>query len=84
MTLCLKRDIIVSTEVITVAITLKAARVNLGYTQKEAGLKIGVSKDTIGSWERNLSTPNSKYIPVIERVYGVSYNDLIFLPRNNA
>ena len=66
------------------AITLKAARVNAGYTQETAGIKIGVSKDTISAWERNLSTPNSRYIPMIEKVYQVSYNDLIFLPKNNA
>lgn len=65
-------------------ISLKAARVNAGYTQAQAGHIIGVSTDTIGAWERSKSTPNSKYIPLIEKAYGIEYNDIIFLPKNNA
>lgn len=65
-------------------ITLKAARVNKDMTQKEAAKKIGVSEETLSLWERFKAYPNLKYIPMIEKVYGVSYNDLIFLPPNNA
>lgn len=60
-------------------ITIKAARVNKNLSQKEAASLIGVSKDTIGAWDRGKSMPNAKYIPAIEKVYGVSYKDLIFL-----
>lgn len=59
-------------------ITIKAARVNKNLSQKEAAKLIGVSKDTIGAWDRGKSMPNAKYIPAIEKVYGVSYKDLIF------
>ena len=51
---------------------------------QEAAKLIGVSKDTIGAWDRGKSMPNAKYIPAIEKVYGVSYKDLIFLQSNNA
>lgn len=59
-------------------ITIKAARVNKNLSQKEAAKLIGVSKDTVGAWDRGKSMPNAKYIPAIEKVYGVSYKDLIF------
>ena len=53
-------------------ITIKAARVNKNLSQKEAAKLIGVSKDTVGSWDRGKSMPNAKYIPAIEKVYEVS------------
>ncbi len=65
-------------------ITLKAARINQGLTQTQAGDKIGVSKDTISKWERGECVPNLKYIPAIEEAYCVKYDDLIFLSQNNA
>nr|DAD83020.1 MAG TPA: helix-turn-helix XRE-family like protein [Caudovirales sp. ct1Jx6] len=65
-------------------ITLKAARINKGYTQHEAGRIIGVSRDTISKWERNECVPNIKYISAIERAYGVKYDNLIFLPSDYA
>ncbi len=61
-------------------ITLKAARMNVNLTQVEAAEKIGVTVDTIGNWERAKSFPNALQIRRIEEVYGVPYNDLIFLP----
>lgn len=61
-------------------ITLKAARVNKGYTQKSAAAAIGISADTLGKYERGLSFPDVPIIKRIEAVYGVNYNDLIFLP----
>jgi putative transcriptional regulator len=63
---------------------LKAARVNRGLTQKKAATEIGVTEDTISNWERGKSYPDALYLKEIERVYGVGYNDLIFLPQNNA
>lgn len=65
-------------------ITMKAARVNKNLKQVEAADRIGVSEATISKWERGLCVPNVKFIPLIEAVYGVTYDDLIFLPCNNA
>ncbi len=65
-------------------ISLRAARTNKGFTQTQASKKIGVSKDTISKWERGECVPNLKYIPAIEAAYSVKYDDLIFLPANNA
>ena len=67
------------------AITLKAARVNAGLTQIQAGEKIGVSNDVISNWERGLSFPNALQIQKIEEVYGTLYNDIVFIvPQNNG
>lgn len=59
-------------------ITLKAARVNVGFTQKEAAEKIGVTEYTVFNWEKGRSFPNVKNLKAIEEAYRVSYQDLIF------
>ncbi|MBD8915942.1 MAG: XRE family transcriptional regulator [Pseudobutyrivibrio sp.] len=64
------------------AITLKSARVNVGLTQVKAAEKIGITVDTLSNYERGKSYPDVPVIQKIEEVYGVSYSDLIFLPKN--
>ena len=63
-------------------ITMKAARINAGYTQKEADKLLKVSKDTVSNWERGKSYPDVTNLRDIERVYRVKYDDLIFLPKD--
>ena len=59
--------------------TMKTARINAGIsTQDEASKLIGVGKDTISKWERGLCLPNLKYIPKIEEVYKIKYDDIYF------
>ena len=65
-------------------VTLKAARTNVGLTQQEAADKIGVTVDTMSNWERAKSFPNALQIRRIEEVYGVPYDNLIFLPSKYA
>lgn len=62
------------------AITLKAARINKGLSQKEAAKKIGISVDTLSNYERGRSFPDVPTIHRMELVYGCLYSDLIFLP----
>lgn len=64
------------------AITLKSARVNVGLTQAKAAEKIGINVETLSNYERGKSYPDVPVIQKIEEVYGVSYSDLIFLPRD--
>lgn len=66
------------------AITLKSARVNKGLTQVKAAELIGITVDTLSNYERGRSFPDVPIIKRIEEVYGVPYNDLIFLPQNNG
>ncbi len=61
-------------------ITLRAARINVGLSQTEAAKKIGVTKDIISNWERAKSFPNAMQIKKIQDLYGVRYDDVIFLP----
>lgn len=60
--------------------TLKTAREMNKLTQDEAAKRIGVSTDTIGNYERGKSYPDIPVLRKIEEVYGVSYEQLIFLP----
>ena len=64
------------------SITLKAARVNNNLTQSEAAKKIGITVDTLSNYERGKSYPDVPIIQQIEKVSGVSYSDIIFLPKD--
>lgn len=67
-----------------IKMTLKALRINNNYTQQEAGEKLGVTKDTISRWENAKSFPDAMQIKAIEKLYNVTYNNIIFLGKNNA
>lgn len=62
------------------SITLKAARVNKGFTQAQAAEKLNINEDTLRNWEKGKSFPNVPQIRDIEKLYDVSYSELIFLP----
>ena len=59
-----------------------AKRVNAGLTQKEAAEKLDVSNKTVWSWEKGLTVPNVSMIDAICEAYGVTYDQLNFLPNN--
>ena len=59
-------------------ITLKAARVNSGYSQIQAAQKIGVSPVTLSHWENAKSMPSVKHIHKIEETYKIKYDEIIF------
>lgn len=61
-----------------VEVTLKAARVNKGLTQSEAAKLLGISADVLSNWERGVTFPDVIQLKTIEKVYGVSYQHLIF------
>ena len=65
-----------------IKITLAAARVNAGLTQKEAASALKVSNKTLCSWENGNSFPDAMRIEKICKLYGVSYDNIIFLPSN--
>ena len=66
-----------------VKISIRAARVNVGLLQKEAAIRIGVSNKTLGNWEKGITFPPADKIPVICELYGVSYDQLNFLPTDS-
>ena len=65
-------------------ITLKAARVNAGLTLESAAKDLGISKNTLISYEKYRTMPDMEMGTAMASLYGFSVNDLIFLPRNCA
>lgn len=65
-------------------ITLKAARVNKGLTQADVAKKVRKSKNTIVNYENGKSTPDIETGKALAALYGVSIDDLIFLPYDCA
>lgn len=63
-----------------VKISIRAARVNANFSQKEAADHLGVSNKTLGNWENGITFPPADKIPLICELYGVSYDNLNFLP----
>lgn len=51
----------------------------LKLSQLEASKLIGVSKDTLSNYERGISFPDVPVIKNIEKVYGIKYDQIIFL-----
>lgn len=66
-----------------VKISIRAARVNVGLSQKDAADHLGVSNKTLGNWENGITFPPADKIPVICELYGVSYDNLNFLPSDS-
>ena len=64
-------------------ISLKAARVNAGLSQKEVAKALGVSNKTVHCWENGITSPRAEYIDALCALYGVSYDDLNFLPNDS-
>lgn len=65
-------------------VTLKAARMNKGFTQDEAAKYLGIKKDTLSNYERGKTYPNIPVLRKMERLYGVAYDNLIFLHLDDA
>lgn len=64
--------------------TMKAARVNAGLTQKEAAKRLKVSNKTLCNWENYISIPKADKIEAICALYNTQYDNIIFFTRNNA
>lgn len=58
--------------------TLKAARVNRNLTQKQAAVEFGVTSETVRSWEKGKTFPNTEQVKKIEEVYGLTYAEIDF------
>ena len=59
-------------------LTLKAARVNKGLSQKEAAIKLGICETTLLNYEMGRKYPNVPIIKRIEDLYSVQFSDLFF------
>lgn len=59
-------------------ITLKAARVNAGYTQREAAAALDISKSTVASYEKGKTIPTADMAQKIAELYKMSSEDIKF------
>ena len=64
--------------------TLKAIRVNNGWSQEEAAKLFGISVATLQNYELGKTFPDVPIINKIIEATGLDYDDIIFLPNNNA
>ncbi len=56
---------------------IKKRRLEAGLTQSELGQKLGVVKQTISSWEKNISEPNSETLTTLSKLFDVSIDYLL-------
>ena len=62
--------------------TLRAIRLNNGYTLKEASEKLGISTVTLRSYEYYRTVPNINMVNKILELYKVNIDDISFVPKN--
>lgn len=63
-------------------ITLESARINAGYSQKEAGDLFGVHYQTIAKWEEDNTKMPFDMVNKIPEVYGIEHNHIFFGIKN--
>lgn len=63
----------------TINISLKAARVNAGLTQRELAEALNVTVDTVLNWENGKSEPKLSQLKRISELSGIPM-DFIFVP----
>lgn len=59
-------------------ITLRAARVNCGYSQQEAAKLLGIHYQTLSKWENDSSDMPMSAISKASDVYHISANNIFF------
>ena len=59
-------------------ITLKAARVNAGFTQSAVAERLEISISTIKNWEKGKTFPKQPQIEQLCELYGVAYDNIFF------
>ena len=64
-------------------ITLEAARVNAGYTQKEAAKLMQIGNKTLQNWEKGKCFPDAEKIAKICALYDIPYDAINFLPKRS-
>lgn len=62
-------------------ISLRAARIDAGLTQKQAAEQIGVTPLTLQNWEHGIFEPRYSHLKKACEVYGRKPED-IFLPQS--
>lgn len=66
-----------------IKITLEAARVNAGLSQKEVAEHLKVSNKTVCSWESGKTFPSAEKIDALCKLYNLPYDCINFLHVNS-
>lgn len=61
------------------AISIKAARVNAGFTQKEVADGVGKTKNTIASYEAYITSPDVQTAQAMAAMFGMAVDDIIWV-----
>lgn len=59
-------------------LTLKALRINKGYTQEKAAELIGISVETLAKYEKGITYPDIPTLKKIEKTYDTKYDNINF------
>lgn len=62
-------------------LTLKALRINKGYTQEQAANLIGISVETLAKYEKGITYPDIPILKNIEEVYETTYDNINFFKK---
>ncbi len=65
-------------------ITIKAARINAGLTQKRAAELLGVSNKTLVNFETGKAFPRVDFVDKLSVLYNIPKDDFIFLCTKNT
>ena len=68
----------------TMKITLAAARVNAGLSQREAAKMLGITPETLRNYERGKQVPSWTTVKEMERIYGISADNMIIGSKKDA
>ena len=65
-------------------ISIKAARIDKGFTQREIANKLNICRDTYRKIELHPEKATIKQAKEISNLLGVAYDDLIFLQQSST
>ncbi len=60
----------------SIKISMAAARINAGLTQKKLARACKVSEGTIISWEKGETCPSLRKLPLLEKAYGIPLDNV--------
>jgi DNA-binding XRE family transcriptional regulator len=60
------------------AITIKAARINAGFTQMDVAKRVNKTKNTIASYESYTTLPDIKTAQAMAEMFGMTLDDIIW------
>lgn len=66
-----------------IKITLRAARVNAGFTLMEAANLFGINKDTLSKYEKDSTNVPRSFFVNIENFYKVPVENIFFGPQSD-